>query len=128
MEMYLPNMAKGSQQTSQELKLGEAFIIESLVELSGEVSTSEQLIEFFDRNRIEGGLVNLMTMFSETRDGCSQRESAGVMVAVNQVEQELKADYSKASCLATIFTEGILLRLEITRRSPSSTLPSMVSI
>jgi hypothetical protein len=128
MELYTPNMAQLSQQTTEELKLGEAFIIESLVELSGQDSTSEQLMEFFDAKRIEGGLINLLTFFSDTRDGFTGLESVGVMMTIEDIRQELKGHFSSTSCLASVYTERILLRLEIARRSPSKKPPGVVSI
>jgi hypothetical protein len=126
-EVYAPNLAELIQQTTRVHKLGEGFIIESLVELSGQVTTSEQLMEFFNAKRIEAGLVNLLTVFSETREGSTDLEDAGVSAAIGAIEQVLKGHFSSTICLATAFTEQILLRLEFLRRSPFEGAPSFVT-
>jgi hypothetical protein len=125
MRMYVTGMLQASQATTIELKLGEAFIVESLVELSGQVSTSTQLIEFFDAERINGGVVNLMILLAEMRDGVTQMEHVGVVATVIRMEQELKEVYSKTSCLGNLFTEDVLLSLEMSRRSASAPLLPM---
>lgn len=149
MEVYADSMAYANQERTRVDKLGEAFIIESLVELSGQVSTSEQLMEFFDAERIEAGLVNLLTLCSETGNDFIQWEDIGVIMAILKIEQQLKAEpredfigvaivnfkiereckgrLSKNRCLASVFTERMLLRLETVRRSPSKAFPSFAS-
>jgi hypothetical protein len=128
MERYTTSTAQISQSTTIELKLGEAFILESLVELSGQISTSQQLMEFFDAKRIEAGVVNVLTFLSETRDGFTQQEFAGVMMTIQGIQEELGGHFKSTSCLASVFTERTLLQLEKSRRSPSSTPPSVISV
>jgi hypothetical protein len=128
MERYTTSTAQISQSTTIELKLGEAFILESLVELSGQISTPQQLMEFFDAKRIEAGLVNLLTFLSETRDGVTQLEFTGVMMTIQGIQEELGGHFKSTSCLASVFTERMLLQLEKSRRSPSSTPPSVFSV
>jgi hypothetical protein len=128
MEVYFKNMAQLKQQAIQDGHFGEAFIIESLVELSGQDSTSEQLMEFFDAKRIEAGLVNFLTVGSEMRDRFDEVEGRSVMVAILEIEQVLEGHFSTTRCLAGVFTERLLLRLEMARRSPSRSAFNVVAI
>jgi hypothetical protein len=123
MGMYAARMVQSSQSTAIELKLGEAFIIESLVELSGQISTPEQLMEFFNAERIEAGLVNLSTLLSETRYAFALLEGVGVKTAIREIQRELGGH---SGCLAGVFTERTLLQLEIARRSPSKSSPNAI--
>jgi hypothetical protein len=128
-ETWAEMRAQASQLNFQHGQLGEAFIIESLVELSGQVSTSEQLMEFFNAERIKAGLVNLFTLVSETRIGYDEFEGIGVKLAISEMSQKLGEHLSSnPSCLAGVFTERILLGLEISRRSPSRRIPNFTAV
>jgi hypothetical protein len=123
-ETWAKMRSQASKLNIQQGQLGEAFIIESLVELSGQVSTSEQLMEFFDAKRIEAGLAILFTLVSETRIGYDEFEGIGVRMAISEIQQEL---LGYLSCLAGVFTERTLLQLEIARRSPSKRIPDVIT-